>query len=370
MTGQSAVAMILLSSAALLGRSFLNLTLQDTGFAADVVVASVSYPPGHSREPLQRDIGATIEALRRIPGVSMAAAATGAMVDSSGSGTGVVVDGKFSPVQMKEVTPGYFEAVGASIVAGRGLDDPDRLQRGLLVNRRAAAELWPDGAAVGRLINRGKTAVPVIGVVADTFDQALDERPGPMLYTLLDAPTSGSRVNFVLRTADSAGAIRLPVERVVRENNRDAIVTDVSRLDDRLAASVDDRVFATLVATMFATAGLGVCGFGLVGVVSFVVARRTREIAIRSALGAEPRRVRRLVMREALTAAAVGSAAGLTTAYWASHWLASLLYRVEAADGPTLLAGSVLMLAVVSVASWLPARRALILSPTIALRME
>src|SRR5690606_27372736 len=143
--------------------------------------------------------------------------------------------------------------------------------------------------------------------------------------------------------------------------------TDVSRLDDRLAASVDDRVFATLVATMFATAGLGVCGFGLVGVVSFVVARRTREIAIRTALGAEPRRVRRLVMRQALTAAAVGSAAGLTAAYWASHWLASLLYRVEAADGPTLLAGSVLMLAVVSIASWLPARRALRLSPTIAL---
>jgi putative ABC transport system permease protein len=367
---QSAVAMILLAGAVLLGRSFLLLNGQNTGFSGDPVVVSVSYPTGHTREPLQRDIDVTIDRLRQIPGVSAAAAATGAMVDGSMAGMGLTVDGKATLVQTKRITPGYFEAVGTPIVAGRTLDDRDRPVRGLIVNERAAAALWPEGAAVGRSVPWDKSTVPVVGVVADTFDQALDVRPGPMLFTLLHAPASGARVNFVVRTTESVDAIRRIAERAVVEVNRDAIVTDVSGVGDRLAASVRDRVFAALVATMFAAAGVGVCAFGLVGVVSSSVARRTREIAIRSAIGAEPRHVRRLVMRQALTAALAGTVVGLTAGWWSSRWLDSLLYGIEAGDAPTLLGGAALMLAVVAAATWFPARRALRLSPTLALKTE
>lgn len=368
--GQSAVAMILLAGAALLGRSFLNLASQDTGFAGDPVVVSVSYPPARGRDLLQQDVDATIERLRRLPDVNAVAAATGAMVDSYASMTALSIDGKGRPVQTKHVTAGYFDAAGTPIVAGRGLDDRDRGVQGIVVNRRAAAQFWPDGAALGRLIPWGKGAATVVGIAADSHDQALDVAPVPMIYALLDAPASAGRVSFVIRSATSAAALRRPVERVIAGVNRDAIVTDVSGVGARLADSVRDRVFATLVAAMFAVAGIGVCAFGLVGVVSYAVARRTREIAIRSAIGAEPRHVRRLVMREALIAAAGGTAAGLAAAWWASRWLGSLLYGITPGEPVTMAAGAAAMLTVVAVAAWLPARRALRLSPTRALRTE
>jgi predicted permease len=368
--GQSAVAMLLLAGAALLGRSFLHLVGQDTGFAGDPVVVSVSYSSRHDADALQRDIDATIERLRRLPGVTTAAAATGVgMVDGSMAGTVVLVNGKARLISTKQVTPGYFEAVGASIVAGRPLEERDGAMHGLVVNRRAAAELWPDGTALGRPIVRGKITATVVGVVADTFDQALDVQPGAMLFSVLQPP-SGSRVSFILRTSETADALRQSAERAVTETNRDAIVMDVSGIGDRLAASVRDRLFATMVGMMFAGAGVGVCAFGLIGVVSFMVARRTREIAIRTAIGAEPRHVRRLVMRQALTAALTGTSLGLTLGWWSSRWLESLLYGVEAGDAATLGAGAVVMLAIVGAASWFPARRALGLSPTIALRAE
>jgi predicted permease len=367
--GQSAVTMILIVGAALLGRSFFNLVVQDTGFAGEPVVVTVSYPAAHTREPLQRDIEATIDRLRRIPGVSVAAAATGGMVDGSTAGTVLRIDGRMTMVETKSVTTTYFDAVGSAIIAGRPLAGDDRQNRGLVVNARAAA-LWPDGSAVGRSIPRGGGTATIVGVVADTFDRALDVPPAPMVFTVLNAPTSGSRVNFVIRATQPLEALRGPAERAISAVNRDAIVTDVSAIDDRLAASIRDRSFATLVSALFAIAGIGVCVSGLVGLVSFVVARRTREIAIRTALGAQRHHVRRMVMRQALTAALTGGIAGLVTGWWLSRGLESLLYGIEPGDMLTLASGALLMLVVVTFASWLPARRALRLSPTIALRAE
>jgi hypothetical protein len=367
--GQSAVTMILIAGAALLGRSFLNLVGQDTGFAGDAVVLSVSYPPAHTREPLQQDIDATVDRLRRIPGVTAAAAATGAMVDESMAGTFGSVGGRGQLFHMKTVTPAYFEAVGSPLLAGRPLAEDDRPFREVVVNARAAA-LWPDGSAVGRVVARGSSGATVVGVVADTFDRALDVPPEPTLFTVLQAPTSGSRINFVVRATHSLDAVRGPAERAITEVNRDAIVTDVSAVGDRLADSIRDRSFATLVFALFAVAGIGVCTSGLIGLVSFVVARRTREIAIRTALGAQGRHVRRLVLRQALTAALAGALAGLLAGWWLSRWLETLLYGIDAGDLPTLAAGALAMLVIVGVASWLPARRALRLSPTIALRTE
>ena len=221
-----------------------------------------------------------------------------------------------------------------------------------------------------RSLPRGGSSATIVGVVADTFDRALDVPPEPMLFFVLDAPSSNSRLNFVVRATQSIEAVCGPAERAITETNRDAIVTDVSAIGDRLADSVRDRSFATLVFALFAIAGIGVCASGLIGLVSFVVARRTREIAIRTALGAQGRDVRRLVMRQALTAALAGAIAGLIAGWWLSRWLENLLYGIEAGDMGTLVSGAAVMLVVVGAASWLPARRALRLSPTIALRAE
>ena len=258
---------------------------------------------------------------------------------------------------------------GSAMLAGRPLAEGDRPLREIVVNARAAA-LWPEGSAVGRVVPRGQTSGTIVGVVADTFDRALDVPPEPTLFTILQAPSSGSRINFVVRATQPLSAIRGAAEHAITEVNRDAIVTDVSAIGDRLAHSVRDRSFATLVLALFAAAGVGVCASGLIGLVSFVVARRTREIAIRTALGARPGEVSRLVMRQTLRAAIAGAAIGLAAGWWLSRSLETLLYGIDAGDPLTLAAGAILMLATVGLASWMPARRALRLSPTIALRAE
>ena len=365
--GQSAVAMILVAGAALLGRSFLKLSSQDTGFDGDAVVIAVSYPDESGDEALWQDVEDTIDRLRRVPGVATAAAATGAMVDGSRSGTAASVNGETALVGLKRVTPAYFDAVGSRLVAGRTLNSSDRNRAGVVINERTAREFWPDEPAVGRIVRWGGD-VPVVGVVADALDHGLDE-PAPLaLFTLLESPSS--RMNYVVRTSSPADAVRGPATRAIVEANRDAIITDISTLGTRLSTSVADRSFATLVLAFFATAGVAVCAAGLVGIVSFVVARRTPEIAIRTAIGAEPRHVRRLVMRQALTAAVTGAASGLAAGWWLSSWLDSFVFGIEPGDWPTLAFGAVVMLVIVTVASWLPARRALRLSPTIALRTE
>jgi predicted lysophospholipase L1 biosynthesis ABC-type transport system permease subunit len=255
-------------------------------------------------------------------------------------------------------------------VAGRPLVQADRGTDNVVVNVRAAVEYLPDGRAVGQPIVRGNRQGTVVGVLADSFDTALDTAPRPTLFAYLGALPTGSRVNFVLRTTEPLDVVRRQVERALMTVNRSAIVTDVSLLGDRLSDSIRDRTFATVVLSIFAVAGISVCAAGLIGIVSFVIARRTREIAIRTAIGAEPRHVRRFVVREALSAALTGAAVGLAAAWWVSRWLESLVYGIEPRDTTTLMGGAVVMLVLVYVASWLPARRALRLSPTIALRAE
>ena len=155
----------------------------------------------------------------------------------------------------------------------------------------------------------------------------------------------------------------MTLAREVAAVNADAILIHATPLHGRLMATVKDRTFATLVLTFFAVAGVGVCAAGLIGIISFVVARRTREIAIRIALGATPSNVRRIVLGEALSAAAIGAAAGVVAGHWLSHTVESLLYGVQPGDWPAILIAVVLMMVVVSIASLIPVRSAIARSP-------
>jgi putative ABC transport system permease protein len=150
----------------------------------------------------------------------------------------------------------------------------------------------------------------------------------------------------------------------------DAAVERVDSIDGRLAETVRDRSFATLVLTLFAIAGLGVTATGVFAVVAFVVARRTREIAIHVAMGAEARDVRRWVMRDAVRAILLGAGAGVVAGRLLGRTLEGLLYGIEAGDGATMAIAALVMLFVAAVAAWLPTRQALRLEPTVALRSE
>jgi putative ABC transport system permease protein len=177
-------------------------------------------------------------------------------------------------------------------------------------------------------------------------------------------------VTYLLRVPGSGPDIGAAARRALTRVNPQAVVVEVTSLAERLHGSIKSRTFAMAMLTFFAIAGLGVCAAGLVGVVTFVVARRTREIAIHVALGATPSKVLRFVLRDATTAAAAGVVGGALVGGWLSTGLERLLFGVRPGDWATTGAAAVVMLVVVMAASLWPAARALRLSPTAALRVE
>jgi ABC-type antimicrobial peptide transport system permease subunit len=179
-----------------------------------------------------------------------------------------------------------------------------------------------------------------------------------------------SFVTYVLRVDRPDPGLALAAEREILAVHDQAIVSDGATMRQRLLRSVNDRSFATLVAVFFAVAAVGVSAAGLVGVVGCVVARRTREMAVRMALGATASDVVGLATREATCAAAAGAAAGLLVAWSTSRVLDSLLFGIGPAHAGSFAIAACLVVGVVALSAWMPARRATRLSPAVALRVE
>lgn len=368
---QAALAMVLVSGAMLLARSYMNLTRQDTGFSADVAVVSTSYEPD-SRSPVLREyIEKTIERIRKLPGVEAVAAVTGPMAD--GSRNVVAGYGLTEDVMGKQVSLDYFDTVGCARVAGRTFVASDAGRSVVVVNESYARLAFPGENAVGRVVGAGRPA-EVVGVVRDTLDVALDIPPAPVVYLLLDdrIAFSGS-ANIVTYLVNAAGSQRdagLQAARAVTSVHSRSAIVEVTTLERRLHGSIGTQTFAATMAGLFAVAASGVCAGGVVGMVGFVVARRTREIAVRVSLGATSGRVLRCVSQEAVLAAATGIAAGGLASRWLSSALESLLFGVQPGDCGITASAALLMLILTAGVSLLPALGALRLPPAEALRVE
>lgn len=377
-TGQSAIAVILLTGGVLLVRSYVNLWSQDTGFSRHAAIVSVAYPVNYPAPRLAEDVDAALAAIRRLPGVEAAAATTGPLLDDSMSigGTLMRVAGRGVLFQPKQVTPGYFAAIGATPRSGRVLDAGDRNWKGLVVNEAFVRRFWPGqppSAALGQPVMLhidGRIRGEIVGVVPNAHERALDRPPVPAMYRLFEAPQSNLPYHFVIRIRPGMARPDAAAIRAVRAATPDASIVDVAWLHDRLAGTVKDRSFATLILGLFAAAGLGVTASGLFAIVAFTVARRTREIAIRRAIGAEDRHIMRLIVREAAASATIGAFAGLVAAGWLSKFLESYLYGVAANDTASMTMVAVSMVMIVMLAAWMPARRALRLAPSTALRVD
>jgi hypothetical protein len=374
---QTTVAVVLLVGAMLMTRSYVNLLMQDPGYVHDLYAVGVTSRQSQPLGAWRPEVEATVERLRRLPGVSAASVMKGVLVENIGGGfaaPAVYVDGQRVRGLVKSVGTAFFQTAGTRLLEGRLLEPADEGQ-GAVVSASFARECCEGRPAIGRLVTWTERSVDrsarIVGVVNDVFDTALDRTPTPSAFVpISDRDLSAAWTTYVLRIAGPDPTLATAIEREVHAVNPLVTVADGGAMRERLMRSIQDRSFATLMVTFFGAAAIGVSAAGLVGVVGFVVARRTREIAIRMAIGAGRADVRRLVTREAARASAAGAAIGLLLGAWLSRTMESFLYGIAPADPWSLVLAAGLLVVVVASAAWVPARRAIRMSPSEALRIE
>jgi putative ABC transport system permease protein len=386
-----ALAVVLVSGAGLLIKSFVRLESVDAGFdASHLVTYSLSLPDARYSPPERARI-AIDEIVRRtteLPGVTAAGAISILpLSDDAYSITTSSIDGVDIPpteqpsTQVRIVTAGALPTLGVTMKAGRGFEAGDRAggARVVLVSESAARLLWKGVNPIGHRITIGtrfglggeRGNGTVVGVVSDIHDASLGAPPRPTVY-FPHSQTPVSDMTVVIRTA--ANAQRLSVLNGAREVLRqvDPLLPMVGAqsMDDVAAASVAQPRFATLLMTIFAALAMTLAAIGVFGVVGYVVGQRTREIGIRMALGASQTRVVSETVLQAATPLFVGLVAGVAGTLAVVQLLTTMLHDVAPYD-PVVLGGVTIGLAVVALAAaYLPARRASGVDPLLALRSD
>jgi predicted permease len=276
-------------------------------------------------------------------------------------------DWQKAPTNVRFISPDYFRTMGIPLRSGRPFDDSDK-RNVAIVSEGLAHLLWPGQDAAGRQVLDGQTPREVIGVAGDVRAES-DKPPVAMLYRPY-WDWSPWRVTLVARAAGDPHAIAGALRAAVRAVDADVPLSDMRTMQEVLEQSVAQRRFQMRLGAAFAATALLLAALGIYGVVSYAVARRTNELGIRMALGAQAHQLYRMVLRQALAPVALGLVLGLAGAFAAGRVLASLLYQVSPRD-PELLAAAALLLGAVGLAaSFLPARRAVGMNPLDALRDE
>jgi predicted permease len=276
--------------------------------------------------------------------------------------------------QWAAITPGYFATMQIPIVDGRALTAADDQAAPLVVvvSQSLARRVWPNESPIGKkmLVGRFPGFAEVVGVAGDVKNNGLAQPPAPEIYTPY-AQRPWPAMRLVLRSA--AGdplALTNAARAALTSIDRDEPITQVETLESSLAGSVATVRVTTALLTAFAIIALVMAAAGLYGAIAFTVERRTQEVGIRVALGADAWSVLRLVAGEGLCLAAMGMGIGLVAAVAASRALGSVLFDVSPVDPLTYAAVLVVYSAAALTAAIVPARRALRVDPLIALRAE
>jgi putative ABC transport system permease protein len=378
---QVAIAVIVLAGGILLTHSLVRLLHVDTGVTPERLltfnVQFIQQPTPGARATTAAGV---LEAVAALPGIESAGGATGLSPVTAQRGTTFDVAGSpDAPVADRgayfiAASPAYFRTLGARMLAGREFASTDTANAPavVIVSETLARRFFPNGRALGgrlRLVNPDYSADwrTIVGVARDVRYQGLDDGPRPVVYTpFAQTPFLWMYVHVRTRRDPMAmvGSLRAALRSV---DPRLTVASPRPMIDLISDASADPR-FSAVVITAFAAIAVLLAAIGLYGVVSFGVARRTREIAIQLALGASPATVRWAVIRGALGLATVGLVVGLLCAIWLGRFLEGLLYEVTPADPFTLTAVAVILLGVTLVAAAVPAARALRIDPLQALR--
>jgi predicted permease len=387
--GQIALAMVLLAGAGLLVRSFTLLLRVDPGFDARSGLSFRVALPESAYAEDARLVGfheALDERLRALPGVRATGAVSGLPLAAGNFIISFTVDGRPEPppaqqpsLDVELATPGYFRAMGIELARGRLFTPGDhgRAPQVVVLNEAAVRRHFPGEDPIGKHIQLGLGRGPgkpraggeVVGIVRDVRRHGLGKATAPEIYVpYAQYPVQSMAV--VLRTDVPPRSLAGAAERAVHELDPQLAVVRVATLEEVVARSVSEPRFYALLLAAFAASALFLAALGLFGVMSYAVAGRTRELSVRMALGARPRALVGMVLREALALGALGTLLGLGGALLLSRSLSTLLYSVSPTDPLTLAGVGVLLLATTLVAGYLPARRATRVDPVVALRAE
>jgi putative ABC transport system permease protein len=381
-----AVATVLLVGAGLLVRSFANLTAVRPGFDVQhVMKASVSLPRFQYSTP-QQWVAFSDELLARMqaqPGMQDSAMVvplpiTDGFINLAFDipGAPLLSAGTSRTASFVSASPDYFRVMAIPLMAGRLFTAHDNLSgpRVTVISQAFARRYFPNQAALGKALkfgfpfeNVGRREI--VGVVGDVRDVSLGQEPAPMMYVpFAQAPFWGGSliVKSGLGMASVAGTIR----QEVREIDKDLPVTEIAMLPDGIEASMAQPKFRTLLLGLFAAMALALAAVGIFGVISYSVSRRTNEIGIRVALGAQSTDVLRQVLGEGARLAVAGLALGLLGAIAATRFMGTLLFGVKPFDPLTFAVVAAILTSVTLAACYIPARRAMRVDPIVALRYE
>lgn len=376
MAGQVAIACVLLVGASLLGRSFWALVTTDRGFdPAHVFTARVQLPKFAYSDARRAELIASLtRRLKDVPAVTAVTHVAGPPLGASG-GTAFMIDARRVQAAAHTVVPGYFAAMGTRILDGRDFTPEDIAgERPVFIVNEAFVRQYLGHASAGQRVRgwvrKGSTPWEIIAIVENVRHRGLTEPPEPAVYLYQSpeirlAPTAPT---FIIRTSGDPAAFAPTFRSLAKEQDASIVVDSMLTLEDRVLTTLArPRLYAILLGG-FAGLALLIAAVGLFGVLSYSVAQRSRELAVRSALGARPVDIVRLVVGQGLVVTAAGLLAGLLGAAAAARVVGRLLYGVQPYDPLTFVAVPIVLIAVAAAASILPARRAARVDPLSALR--
>jgi macrolide transport system ATP-binding/permease protein len=393
--GQVGISLVLLISAGLFLRSLRNAQAINPGFTADnVLIMPLDINLLKYTKPQGRTFyGQAIEKVEALPGVQSATLARVVPLSGGGRTTNIFIEGqepvsnartsennasdesnRTNTVNANVVSLRYFETLNIPLLRGRDFTGGDRegAPPVIIVNEAFARRFWKDEDAVGKRISTRSAQGPfleIVGVVANGKYITLGEEPRSMMYMpLLQNHETGMTLH--VRTSVDPGSLAAAVRGEVQSLEKNLPITGTRTMADQVSSSLFPAKMGAILLAIFGLLALLLASVGIYGVMGYSVARRTREIGIRMALGAGRGDVLKLVLTEGMTLVAIGVGVGLGAAWFATQLLASFLYGVSATDPLTFAGISLLLSGVALVASFVPARRATRVDPLVALRYE
>lgn len=372
-----ALAFVLLVGSGLMIKSFGQLQNTDMGFEpGNVLTLGLSLPSAeYDRETGQQFVRLLHERIAAVPGVEAVGYNPCTPLGSGCDGTGLIPRDRPESdltVEIHFVTPDYFDALRIPLLRGRAFTEQDRAGSPgvVIVTESAAQDIWPDSDPLGTqvTVQQGDAGYrEVIGIVGNVRYNEVDERPFRAAYIPVYQSTRRSGFHVIRASVDPAALIAT-IREVVRGMDPALPLFDIKTMEERVGDATSSARFSALLLGIYSAVALLLAAIGIYGVLSYVVARRTHEIGLRMALGAEQGRILRLVVGRALTMAMAGLVIGGAAAWGFTRVLVTILYEVEPHDAATFVSVTGVLVLLAAVASYLPARRASRVDPMVALR--